>query len=62
TAIRIGDDCDTVAAIAGSLLGARWGADAIPEDWAKLIHGSRTKGSKSVSFEDLRELAAKAIS
>ena len=29
-AIRIGDDTDTVAAIAGGLLGARWGASAVP--------------------------------
>ena len=29
TAIRIGDDTDTVAAIAGALIGAKWGASAI---------------------------------
>ncbi|SDK34664.1 ADP-ribosylglycohydrolase [Nocardioides sp. YR527] len=39
TAIRIGNDTDTVAAIAGGLLGARWGASAIPADWRALSHG-----------------------
>ncbi|MFP4234593.1 MAG: ADP-ribosylglycohydrolase family protein, partial [Nitriliruptoraceae bacterium] len=38
-AVRIGDDTDTVAAIAGSLLGARWGAAAIPEAWRQMLHG-----------------------
>ncbi|MEI5675259.1 MULTISPECIES: ADP-ribosylglycohydrolase family protein [unclassified Nocardioides] len=38
-AIRIGDDTDTVAAIAGGLLGARWGANAVPEEWCRAIHG-----------------------
>lgn len=39
TAIRIGNDTDTVAAIAGGLLGARWGATAIPAEWRGLSHG-----------------------
>jgi ADP-ribosyl-[dinitrogen reductase] hydrolase len=38
-AIRIGNDTDTVAAIAGSLLGARWGASAIPLGWKSMLHG-----------------------
>lgn len=38
-AVRIGDDTDTVAAIAGALLGARWGASAVPKEWAKAVHG-----------------------
>ena len=38
-AIRIGDDTDTVAAIAGSLLGARWGTKCIPEAWRTAVHG-----------------------
>lgn len=37
-AVRIGDDTDTVAAIAGGLLGARWGASAIPWHWRRLVH------------------------
>ena len=38
-AIRIGDDTDTVAAIAGALLGARWGASAVPGRWNEKLHG-----------------------
>ena len=39
TAIRIGNDTDTFAAIAGGLLGARWGASAVPAEWRKMVHG-----------------------
>ncbi len=38
-AVRAGDDTDTVAAIAGGLLGARWGASAIPKQWLQILHG-----------------------
>jgi ADP-ribosyl-[dinitrogen reductase] hydrolase len=38
-AVRIGDDTDTVAAIAGALLGARWGASAIRAEWQEAVHG-----------------------
>jgi ADP-ribosylglycohydrolase len=38
-AVRIGDDTDTVAAIAGALLGARWGATAVPLEWKAKLHG-----------------------
>ncbi|HEX8508237.1 MAG TPA: ADP-ribosylglycohydrolase family protein [Propionibacteriaceae bacterium] len=38
-AVRGGRDTDTVAAIAGSLLGARWGASAVPLSWRRLLHG-----------------------
>lgn len=38
-AVRAGNDTDTVAAIAGSLLGARWGAQAIPRRWRNMVHG-----------------------
>lgn len=37
--IGIGDDTDTTAAIAGQLLGARWGASAVPERWRQMLHG-----------------------
>ncbi|MCC2318227.1 ADP-ribosylglycohydrolase family protein [Cellulomonas chengniuliangii] len=39
TAVRGGRDTDTVAAIAGALLGAKWGASAIPGEWAAVVHG-----------------------
>ncbi|WP_231747258.1 ADP-ribosylglycohydrolase family protein [Auraticoccus cholistanensis] len=39
TAIRIGHDTDTVAAIAGGLLGAYWGVSAVPARWRRKVHG-----------------------
>ncbi|MGE2736083.1 ADP-ribosylglycohydrolase family protein [Mycolicibacterium vaccae] len=38
-AVRAGFDTDTVAAIAGSLLGAAYGASAVPLEWRTLLHG-----------------------
>lgn len=38
-AVRCGNDTDTVAAIAGGLLGAAYGASAIPAKWRRLLHG-----------------------
>ncbi|MGB3772466.1 MAG: ADP-ribosylglycohydrolase family protein [Rhodococcus sp. (in: high G+C Gram-positive bacteria)] len=37
--VRAGGDTDTTAAIAGGLLGARWGASAIPNGWTSMLHG-----------------------
>jgi protein-tyrosine phosphatase len=55
TVIRIGHDTDTVAAIAGALLGARWGASAIPAKWRRILHGY-----PGINAEDLAELATLA--
>jgi ADP-ribosylglycohydrolase len=38
-AVRAGDDTDTVAAIAGGLLGATYGASAVPDSWRQVLHG-----------------------
>lgn len=38
-AVRVGDDTDTVASIAGALLGAKWGASAVPAAWRRILHG-----------------------
>ncbi len=38
-AIRGGGDTDTVAAIAGSLAGAVWGATQVPLGWQRRLHG-----------------------
>jgi len=38
-AVRGGRDTDTVAAVAGALLGARWGASAVPASWRRKLHG-----------------------
>lgn len=51
TAIRIGNDTDTVASIAGALLGARWGASAVPAAWRRIVHGY-----PGLSAEDLVHL------
>ncbi len=37
--VRAGGDTDTTAAIAGGLLGARWGASAVPSEWRNIVHG-----------------------
>ena len=39
TAVRIGHDTDTVAAIAGGLLGAVYGASAVPSRWRLALNG-----------------------
>jgi protein-tyrosine phosphatase len=38
-AVRGGYDTDTVAAIAGGLLGATYGASAVPAEWRRVLHG-----------------------
>ena len=38
-AVRGGYDTDTVAAIAGGLLGALYGASAVPAEWRRMLHG-----------------------
>lgn len=38
-AVRAGGDTDTVAAIAGGLFGAAYGASAVPARWRRLLHG-----------------------
>jgi ADP-ribosylglycohydrolase len=55
-AVRIGDDTDTVAAIAGAFLGARWGKSVIPDEWLNLVHGDRRRGSTQIRVRDLEDL------
>lgn len=57
-AVRTGDDTDTVAAIAGSLLGARWGASAVPFGWRRIVHG--WPGLRARDLVSLGVLAARA--
>ena len=38
-AVRIGHDTDTVAAIAGQVLGAVWGVSAVRAGWRRMLHG-----------------------
>lgn len=51
-AVRIGGDTDTVAAIAGQLLGAAWGASAVPGEWRTMLHGW-----PGLDADDLTDLA-----
>ncbi|MGI9169932.1 MAG: ADP-ribosylglycohydrolase family protein [Caulobacteraceae bacterium] len=37
TAVNLGEDADTVGAIAGQLAGASWGASAIPRRWLEIL-------------------------
>lgn len=53
-AVRGGVDTDTVAAIAGSLVGAVYGIGAIPEQWLKMLHGW-----PGLDAKDLVDLAIK---
>ena len=56
-AIEIGHDTDTVGAIAGGMLGARWGASAVPHDWVEKLHGWRDQ-----TGEGLAALARQTLS
>jgi ADP-ribosyl-[dinitrogen reductase] hydrolase len=56
-AVRGGRDTDTVAAIAGALIGARFGASAVPAAWRRVIHG--WPGLRGSDLVRLAILAAK---
>jgi len=36
-AVNLGDDTDTVGAVAGGLAGLYYGMDALPKDWLAVI-------------------------
>lgn len=59
-AVHIGNDTDTVAAIAGGLLGGRWGASAVPEQWRRAVHGWPNNAAPS-DATDLIRLATLAV-
>jgi ADP-ribosyl-[dinitrogen reductase] hydrolase len=56
TAIGIGHDTDTVAAIAGAMLCARWGQNAVPDEWRTILHGWRDQ-----TGDGLVELARRTV-
>ncbi len=60
-AVRIGDDTDTVAAIAGQLLGARWGASAVPWRYRRLLHGTDPTDGVRLDVDDLVERAVLTV-
>lgn len=39
TAVNLGDDTDTTAAVAGALAGTAYGMDAIPREWIDTLRG-----------------------
>jgi ADP-ribosyl-[dinitrogen reductase] hydrolase len=47
-AVRSGNDTDTVAAIAGSLLGAMYGSSAVPSSWRLKLHGWPNVGERQL--------------
>jgi ADP-ribosyl-[dinitrogen reductase] hydrolase len=55
-AVRGGNDTDTVAAIAGGLLGAAHGSSAVPAEWRRVLHGW-----PGLSARDLVSLATKVV-
>lgn len=56
-AVAIGHDTDTVASIAGALLGARWGYSAIPWSWRRMLHG--WSGGTTKTLADLALLTVR---
>ncbi|MEQ1699141.1 MAG: ADP-ribosylglycohydrolase family protein [Ilumatobacteraceae bacterium] len=62
-AIDLGDDTDTVAAVAGGLAGALWGAAAIPPRWTAPLHGHVTTsdGRRTYAHADLVTLTERLL-
>lgn len=40
TAVNLGDDTDTTAAVAGALAGTAYGIEAIPQEWVDVLRGT----------------------
>ena len=60
-AVRVGHDTDTVAAIAGGLLGARYGASAFPAEWVSAVRGwSGLRDRRVLRAADLERLGVLA--
>lgn len=57
TAVSLGRDADTTAAIAGALAGAGQGESGVPERWAAAIGPVRGTCLPSVAGRDVREVA-----
>lgn len=65
-AVRGGNDTDSVAAVAGGLIGAVCGYDAIPLDWRGIIHGygieNGEKGLQEISVKLSSDSAERILS
>ncbi len=55
-AVRGGNDTDTVAAIAGGVIGAMEGASGVPDAWRGMVHGW-----PGLTADDLVEMAVAAV-
>ena len=63
-AVRGGHDTDTVAAIAGGLLGAVYGASAVPSRWRLALQGwpgLTTRGLMQLGDQDRRQRSARGF-
>jgi ADP-ribosylglycohydrolase len=61
-AVHAGGDTDTVAAVTGALVGAVYGANAIPARWVEKVHGLPKYNNTYRGREDLKNLALAAAS
>lgn len=64
SAINLGDDTDTVAAVAGAMAGARFGIQGIPSRWTTYLNGVVTQPNGSEMFynsHSIQDLAHKLI-
>ncbi|MGW0748592.1 ADP-ribosylglycohydrolase family protein [Streptomyces sp. NPDC002587] len=62
-AVDLGGDTDTVAAVTGTLAGARYGERSVPERWAAALHVPLPGfGDRVLDAEDLRGLARRLAS
>jgi ADP-ribosylglycohydrolase len=57
TAVSLGRDADTTAAIAGALAGAGRGESGVPERWARAVGPARGTCLPTVAGRDVREVA-----
>ena len=62
-AVELGRDTDTVAAVAGSIAGARWGIQAIPSRWTTYLNGqvARPGGEDVYDYSALQRVARRLI-
>ncbi len=60
-AVQLGDDADTVAAVAGGLAGAIYGIQAIPSRWTTYLHGRVPDHDGAMRSADLQHLTLELI-
>ena len=58
-AVDLGGDTDTVAAVTGTLAGARYGAGAIPERWLGPLHVPLPGFGRTLQADDIEAMACR---